>query len=104
MAGVGLGRTISIYDYKNEKADEVRSRPGSWAKASKWVGFGALDDEPEAVRGVLESYAWAWYALEAAGKLEAYGLGEQLTVHELYDMMDKVDVVIGDPVFVPLAK
>ncbi len=85
----GITRKVSIYGLENHEADEVIATPGDNLQATLWSSKD-LGGMPSEAKGVLETYAWAYFAMKRQGLLGKYGIQGEPTVDGLMDMADKV--------------
>ena len=89
----GLTRSLSVYGYALEKGETVIATAGDYLKSQMWCKKN-LKGMDGGVADLLESYAWAWFALERNGKLDGYGIADEITVDGLTDMASAVSIYL----------
>lgn len=89
----GLARKINVYNVTTQMGEEVLSTAGDYFQAQLWADKG-LSGIPDEMKDVISTFAWAYFALKRNGKLNTYGLPDELTQEALFEMADNITVYI----------
>lgn len=91
----GLAKKVDLYNFNTGVRETIIARPGAWHEAALW-GANHKGEADEAVSGVESTYAWAYFAIKQAGKLDEYGLPAKLDRKAILAMMDTMTVYMED--------
>lgn len=87
----GLTRYVYLYGYESQRAEKVIATAGDYVRSQMWckknvkTGDDGLDE-------LLQTYAWAYFALRRLGRLAEFGIAPEPTQEGLIDMADRVSL------------
>lgn len=87
----GLTRYVYVYDFKTEKGEKVIATGGDYIRSQMWCK-NHVKVSDEGLNDLLQTYAWAYFALKRLGKLGDYGIDADPSQDALIGMADKVSV------------
>lgn len=87
----GLTRYVYVYDFKTEKGEKVIATGGDYIRSQMWCK-NHVKVSDEGLADLLQTYAWAYFALKRLGKLAEYDLDAECSQDALMDMADKVSI------------
>lgn len=89
----GLTRKLNVYSLDEQKGEEVIATAGDYLQSQMWCkkNLKGLDEQ---IADLFQTFAWAWYALMRNGKLEDYGISEELSQDALTEMASTVTVFL----------
>lgn len=90
----GVARRLDVYGIESGKGESIITSAGDWARADRWCREHLEGDG--SVVGLLQTFCWAWFALQRTKKLTEYGVTSELTVDGLYEMLDILTVDIEE--------
>jgi len=97
MSNYGLAFDIEMHDSEDGFAERrVLTMPGDYIRMSEWADRNMAEAESDAVNTLRRNYATAWHALKRRGKLEEFGLPDELTVEAIDAMADRYTVYVHD--------
>ena len=89
----GLTRRLHVYSISMQKGEEIIATAGDYLQSQLWCSKHVKDAE-DGISDLYQSYAWAWFALKRNGKLDEYGVADELSVDALTDMASDVTVFL----------
>ena len=92
----GLTFDAEIHDAENEFEEKhIVTMPIDYLKMEKWAET-ALEGEGDRAKSLYRNYACVWQCLSRRGKLAEYGIGGELTVEVLEEMMGRYTVFVDE--------
>lgn len=89
----GLTRRLNVYSIAEQKGEEVIATAGDYLQSQLWCSKN-LKGLDEGIADLYQTFAWAWFALNRAGKLEEYGVSGEISQDALTDMASTVTVYL----------
>lgn len=89
----GLTRTLQVYGIENGIGSAMLATAGDYLQSQLWCQKN-IDLGNDGANELVQTYAWAWYALRRNGKLAEYGIPEEISRDALFEMMDKATVYL----------
>lgn len=87
----GLTRYVNVYNFESERGERIIATAGDYIRSQNWCKKNVKADD-DGMADLLQTYAWAYFALKRSGKLEEYGLAPEVSQDALMDMADTVSV------------
>lgn len=82
----GICRKLYAYNFDLEAGAEIVTRPSDFHRAIRHCEQLRIED------GYKKDFAWGWFALNRAGKLEELGLPDKLTAETIDEALDSVSM------------
>lgn len=87
----GLTRKLNVYSIESQKGEEVIATAGDYLQAQLWCSKN-INGLPDGMADLMQTFAWAWYAMKRNGKLADYGIAPELSQDALIDMASTITV------------
>lgn len=87
----GLTRKLNVYSIEDQKGEEVIATAGDYLQSQLWCSNN-LKNLPDGMADLMQTFAWAWYAMKRHGKLADYGIAPELSQDALINMASTITV------------
>lgn len=102
----GLTFLVDIYDFDTQVETQIVTRPSDYIQMKLWADKDLEEGLNEDVRDLRTNYATVWFALKREGRLEEFGVADEISAEAVDSMASRmaVYVTLAPEGSLPLAK